>query len=274
MKYFTVFLFLFISFKSYSQQSSDSSKSGYNLFHPTPKKLMRDFETDRPDVTESAYTVDAGHFQLETDLFKTERDNIDKIKTVNNYFNTANLKLGINNSMDFQLVVSTINSSKLASNGIIQKQSGFGGFTFRIKQNIWRNDKGKTAFSILPYVNFPSSTDKRFTGGVVFPFAMSLSKSWDFGAQIESELVNDQAGNNYHTNLLASATTSYLICKHLDFFLEGVIAKDNESKMYEYFIDGGPTYSVSENVHFDCGIYYGLKNISSKTYFIGMSFRI
>ena len=33
---------------------------------------MRDFETDRPDITESAYSVDAGHFQLETDLFKTE----------------------------------------------------------------------------------------------------------------------------------------------------------------------------------------------------------
>lgn len=43
---------------------------------------MRDFETGRPDVTESAYTVDAAHFQLETDLFKTERSNIDGIKTI------------------------------------------------------------------------------------------------------------------------------------------------------------------------------------------------
>ena len=39
-------------------------------------------------------------------------------------------------------------------------------------------------------------------------------------------------------------------------------------------LNGGPTYSISENLHFDCGVYYGIKNISSKTYFVGMSFRI
>lgn len=65
---------------------------------------MRGFETDRPDVTESAYTVDVGHFQIETDLFKTERYNIDQVKTINNYINTANLKLGITNSTDFQVM--------------------------------------------------------------------------------------------------------------------------------------------------------------------------
>jgi hypothetical protein len=29
---------------------------------------MREMSTDRPDQTESAYTVDAGHFQVEMDL--------------------------------------------------------------------------------------------------------------------------------------------------------------------------------------------------------------
>ena len=235
---------------------------------------MRDFETDRPDVTESAYTVDAGHLQAETDIFKTEHYNIDKIKTVNNYFNTANIKLGITNSLDFQLVISSLNSSKLAGENTIQKQSGFGGFTFRVKQNIWGNDNGKTALSILPYVNFPSSSDRKFSGGVVFPFAMALPNGWDLGAQLESELESNQTGNNYHFNFLASATTSHSICKNLDLFMEGVITENNEAKLYEYFINGGPTYSISENFHFDCGVYYGIKNISSKTYFVGMSFRI
>ncbi|MEO8821382.1 MAG: hypothetical protein ABI267_05890 [Ginsengibacter sp.] len=59
---------------------ADSSKSGYTIFNPTPKKLMRDFETDRPDVTESAYTVDAGHFQLETDHEMLSTEVLTKIK--------------------------------------------------------------------------------------------------------------------------------------------------------------------------------------------------
>src|ERR1700690_1895783 len=43
-------------------------KSQYNLFNPTPVKYMRELSPDRPDETESPYTVDAGHFQLEMDF--------------------------------------------------------------------------------------------------------------------------------------------------------------------------------------------------------------
>ncbi|MEO8961795.1 MAG: hypothetical protein ABI325_07935 [Ginsengibacter sp.] len=50
---------------TYAQRDTAVSKKVYNLFNPTPKSMMRDFETDRPDVTESAYTLDAGHFQFE-----------------------------------------------------------------------------------------------------------------------------------------------------------------------------------------------------------------
>ena len=49
-----------------ADQASDKSK--YHLFHPTPDRLLRDLSTDRPDLTESPYTVDAGHFQIETDF--------------------------------------------------------------------------------------------------------------------------------------------------------------------------------------------------------------
>jgi hypothetical protein len=48
--------------------SEPVDKSGYHLFHPTPRDLMRPLSTDRPDQTESPYTVDAGHFQIEMDL--------------------------------------------------------------------------------------------------------------------------------------------------------------------------------------------------------------
>jgi hypothetical protein len=34
-------------------------KSQFHLFNPTPKALMRELSTDRPDQTESPYTVDA-----------------------------------------------------------------------------------------------------------------------------------------------------------------------------------------------------------------------
>lgn len=73
MKYLNLLFLLALCTVGYAQSSQDSSKRSYNLFHPVPENLMRSFETDRPELTESPYTVDAGHFQYEADLFKTER---------------------------------------------------------------------------------------------------------------------------------------------------------------------------------------------------------
>ena len=53
-----------------TDESSPASKdkSSYTIFNPVPRDLMRELTPDRPDKTESPYTVDAGHFQLEMDF--------------------------------------------------------------------------------------------------------------------------------------------------------------------------------------------------------------
>ncbi|RZK16192.1 MAG: hypothetical protein EOO43_14775 [Flavobacterium sp.] len=70
------------------------------LFKPVPEEHMRDMETDRPNITESTFTVDAGHFQYEADVFKfkSEKDEISSQGTF--LVNQANLKFGITNSTD------------------------------------------------------------------------------------------------------------------------------------------------------------------------------
>ena len=52
--------------------SASPDKSDYTLFNPTPRDRLREMSTDRPDKTESPFTVDAGHFQIET-LVDVER---------------------------------------------------------------------------------------------------------------------------------------------------------------------------------------------------------
>lgn len=70
MKYLSILFLLTFAAENFGQSQKDTTKKKYNIFHATPKRLMRDFATDRPDATESSYTVDAGHFQVETDLLK------------------------------------------------------------------------------------------------------------------------------------------------------------------------------------------------------------
>ena len=43
-------------------------KSAFHLFNPTPTLSLRELTRDGPGKTESPYTVDAGHFQIEMDL--------------------------------------------------------------------------------------------------------------------------------------------------------------------------------------------------------------
>ena len=50
--------------------SAPSSTERYHLLDPVPRQAMRPLSTDRPDQTESAYSVDAGHAQFEFEVAK------------------------------------------------------------------------------------------------------------------------------------------------------------------------------------------------------------
>jgi hypothetical protein len=55
-------------------------KSEFTLFNPTPDAALRSFNTDRPPKANSPYTVDAGHFQYETDIAVFRYGNTDGVK--------------------------------------------------------------------------------------------------------------------------------------------------------------------------------------------------
>src|SRR6187399_2844674 len=106
-------------------------KSRYHLFNPTPRAQMREMSTDRPDQTESPYTVDAGHFQLEMDFFKFTYDRHSPDGTRIKSWNVApvNLKAGLLNNVDLQIVLDNYIHESNAS--------GFGDITARLKVNLW-----------------------------------------------------------------------------------------------------------------------------------------
>src|SRR6516225_3561588 len=76
-------------------------KSMYTLFNPTPKDLMRPFNTDRPTKSNVPYTVDAGHFQYEGDIFIYSFDNTSTPDTQITSWTVGNptFKLGLLNNV-------------------------------------------------------------------------------------------------------------------------------------------------------------------------------
>ena len=61
-----------------TQLAAEPASSGeYNLFNPTPVGLLRDFNTDRPSITEGPFTIDPGHLQTESDFVNFTRSRPD-----------------------------------------------------------------------------------------------------------------------------------------------------------------------------------------------------
>src|SRR5687768_11367404 len=142
-----------------------ADKSQYSLFNPTPPELMRDMSTDRPDKTESAYTVDAGHFQIEIDVFSYAVDRYNGIPGDHRAEALAiapmNLKVGLMNNVDLQLIVQpyvSLREHNVAAR-VVQQNRGFGDIIPRLKINLWGNDGGTTALAVMPYVKLPTNTD-------------------------------------------------------------------------------------------------------------------
>lgn len=79
-----------------------------------PKSLERkEMETDRPNVTETPHTVDAGYFQYETDMFRHQREITDQSKQRRWLYNQANLKLGLLKNTALQVIVQSYNKESV-----------------------------------------------------------------------------------------------------------------------------------------------------------------
>src|SRR6266404_9228401 len=104
-------------------------KSAFNLFNPVPENLMRELSPDRPDKTDSPFTVDAGHFQVEMDFanYTWDSPTPQGVKTEGYQIAPANLKVGVLNNVDFQLVLQPWQSRRLEDKnaGTVEYHSGF-----------------------------------------------------------------------------------------------------------------------------------------------------
>jgi Putative MetA-pathway of phenol degradation len=143
--------------------SSSADKSQYSLFNPTPDRLLRDMTTDRPDITESPFTVDAGRVQIETNLFGYFRSRPEENATVTDIYDVAisNLRIGLTNNVELSLVWQPYGFVRTREvNPVnITHQSGTGRVDARAKINLWGNDSfekpGASALALLRSSSFP-----------------------------------------------------------------------------------------------------------------------
>lgn len=264
------------------ESEAKPDKSQYNLFNPTPRSLWREFSTDRPDKTETPFTVDAGNFTMEADLFVYTRDTNSPDGTHTESFNffVPNFKVGLTNNVDLQVIPEVYNVVRTKpKGGSTQESSGFGDLTVRVKVNFWGNDGGQTAFGMMPFIKFPTNQNNlgnnSIEGGIIFPFAISLSDKWDVGMQTEFDLNKNEDASGYNVGFVNTVSFGYEINNKLSTYFELFTETTTErSSDFVATFDTGLKYLLTENVQLDAGINIGLTEAADDLQpFVGLSVR-
>lgn len=202
-KYFFCAVALLLSLQGISQDEGD--KSQYNLFNPVPEDQLRPLAGDRPDFTESAYTVDAGHLQIEADIARLNISRVGNNMRLTDFsaLNTA-FRLGLLNWLEIQFMAEAAHFYRTFDDRPDEyyyvprylQEAGI-----RVKANLVGNDEGSFAMAVMPYVvyqnfgpladsiidkgNFLPRVDPNPMYGIALPVSYEINHKWEVAAMVE-----------------------------------------------------------------------------------------
>src|SRR5262249_43482186 len=133
-------------------QTADTSN--YSLFDPVPDDQLRPFCTDRPTKGTGPCTVDAGHLQIESDIFNATLQNSDDVVTDTYLYTNPNVRLGLTQYLDVELNFSPYVEvvTRDQASGTRTDNSGFGDMFLRVKASLIGNGQGTFSAALDPFV--------------------------------------------------------------------------------------------------------------------------
>jgi hypothetical protein len=258
--------------------SSLDGKDQYTLFNPTPADLLRPMSSDKVGGVSNPYTVDAGHFQIESDLVDwfiyTKRGTFSDGTTFDYYQQelswSPTLKLGLCNSVDFEVAPSYIDYSwhqtgqtgpyyYLGPTPYTSSYSHqyFGDTDVGFKINLWGNDGGLTALAISPYVGIPARRGD-LEGGADVPFAVRLPMHFKLKYALGVHAI-DTGGHTIHGELINSLGLSRTFARKLTAFWDLEVLATSQSAHEWWGLTGfGAGYKFTPNFEIYAAIRWGI----------------
>ncbi len=225
----------------------------------------REMRTDRPDTTESAYSVEVGRWQVEAEVASGELDGGEWGEWVGM---EMNWKYGVGEDVDVQVVVPFVT----VVSGV---GAGVGDVTVRVKRNVLGNDGGRVAMALMPYVALPTGGELGaggVEGGLIVPVAVGGVWGWETGAMVEAGLVRGDGGG-LREEVLVSATAGHELTETSGFFVEAVGVFGGEDGL-EVYGNAGVTWEVRRDWVWDAGVRVGLTAAAVDfSPFVGLSVR-
>lgn len=267
---------------TFSTQAADADSGSYTIFNPVPENQMRPMVSDQAMFTLTPYTVDAGHFQLETDLFDYFHDR-ERGGGVDERFTgwsvgRMTLKAGLCNRVD--LGVSFTAYSRLTTEdfaaGTKTVEEGINNITPSLKINLWGNDGGTTALALIPYVSIPTTQlvpgYEDYSGGLQVAFAWRLPYEFKLGLLTGFDLYENATGD-FHPQFINGISLRRTVYGNLNAYGEFFTVMDEETNDWSSLVNAGLAYQITKNMEMNVGITAGTRSEIDWNPYVGLSWR-
>jgi hypothetical protein len=227
----------------------------------SPACAERELTSDRPDVTESPFTIEPGRVQLESSLVEHLRDHDETSRRHEWSAATINLRIGLGGSSEVQLLVDPWQRRVVRdmAGGGTRTATGVGDVTVRGKWNLRGNDDGDVAVALLPFVTLPTASAglgaAGVDGGIALPATFSLPGDWDLGLMTEVDVERrDEGGRDL--SWLNTVTIGHSLHGALAGYAE--LTAETGTPEHRYGFDVGLTLAASPELQLDVGGNFGL----------------
>jgi hypothetical protein len=225
------------------------------------KEGLRELATDRPDFTESPFTVDAGHAQLEMDFGNMTHDREAGVRRVEWELAPFNVRFGVTANFELGLfVVGYRHVEVTPAGGARLTRAGAGDLTLRAKINFFGNDSGPTAMGLIADLKLPTARRDLGNGAVegtlLFPVAQALGGGWELAAMTGADIRAKDEGSGRRAVWINTITTGHAITNKVAGYVELTSAVGEGTHVATF--NAGLTFKVDEATQYDVGGEVGL----------------
>lgn len=264
--------------------STAARADDYSLFNPVPDDSLRPFCTDRPTKNTGVCTIDAGHFQIESDIFNATFDRQDGVTTDTFLFTNPNLKLGLTDNTDIELNFAPYEVESVTERGSRSEDSfsGFGDMFLHLKVNFAGNSGGDFGIAIDPYLKAPTASDHlgngSVEGGLPVPMSFAINSALQLSVTPELDILKDAASDGHHAQFQMPVGLTYSISSTVTLSGEvwGAFNNDPLDETNQYSADFAATWQPpgTKDLQLDVGANFGLnKNTPGTQVYAGISKR-
>jgi len=228
---------------------------------------LRPLCPDRPSKGTAVCTVDAGHWQIESDILNETHDVSGAVTTDAWLYTNPTLKLGLTDSFDIEANIAPYVRVRThgPAAGAVSTVSGAGDLYLRAKLNLAGNAGGAFGLALEPYVKAPTARlgvgNGEWEGGLLIPAAFALPGGWSLGLAPEADVLANASGSGQHLALSLPVGLGHAVGPFLgtvELWAQEDFDPAGSTRQYSLDFAAAWVPPRTPDVQFDAGVNFGL----------------